>query len=474
MSINSSYESLIGLISGKSVAVLGLGVSNTPLVRLLLSLNVARSIFVYDKKQIGELGEDAEALLKAGVIFKQGFDDICEEVIFRSPGIRPDIPSLECAYERGAAVTSEIEQLIAASPASVFAITGSDGKTTTTTLSGKFLAAKGECFVGGNIGTPLLDRLNEMRENDSVVLELSSFQLMDMKSSPCAAVITNLTPNHLDWHTSLDEYEKAKHNIVGENTKRVVLNLDNCATRAYGNELIAEGGREIIFFSSTAGGRDDLSEQELAAKLVHLRENEIVISDNDGIEPLLSIEDIMIPGKHNIENYMAAIALTYNHVQKSVYSSVAREFFGVEHRLQKIRSYNGVDFFNSSIDSSPTRTAAALSALEGRDIVIICGGYDKNLDYAPLAEALCRTVRVAVLTGATAEKIEKAILDCPNYPTSGFSYVMSKSFEDAFEKAVELGREGGCVLLSPASASFDRFRNFMERGEYFVSLVNGL
>jgi len=470
--MNNSYQKLIDAIDGRACAVLGLGVSNLPLTRLLLSLGVAKSITVYDKKGIDELGEDALALADAGVRFVKGFDCICADVIFRSPGIRPDTEGIRKAVESGAVLTSEMETFLCLTPARTFAITGSDGKTTSTTLTGKFLEKEFTTFVGGNIGTPLLDRCAEMTENCCAVLELSSFQLMTLSDAPENAAITNLSPNHLDWHVDLDEYARAKHNIVGDRTKRVVLNADSAHTFQFGKELLAKGGKEIIFFSSSAKGYSDISLK--GAKLLFLRDGKIVISDGCEESALLDVSLIRIPGMHNVENYMAAIGLTYGHVDISVYSDVAKEFCGVEHRLELVRTKDGVDFYNSSIDSSPTRTAAALSALDGRDVVVICGGYDKNLSYAPLAHSLCKSARAVVLTGATAHKIKAALDESPDYDSEKLCVVMAESFEDAVSKAAALGRNGGCVVLSPASASFDRFKNFMERGRYFKELVNKL
>lgn len=468
----NTYEKLINTVSGKRCAILGLGVSNLPLARLLLSFDAHISLTVYDKKTPEELGEEALSLAESGVRFVSGescFDSIEADIIFRSPGIRPDIEGIRKALDRGAMLTSEMEAFLALAPARVFAITGSDGKTTTTTLTGKFLESAGRVFVGGNIGTPLLDKAADMTENDSAVLELSSFQLMTLCASPLCAAITNISPNHMDWHTDEEEYAEAKYNIVGENTRRVVLNADSEKTLEFGKSLLGEGGREIIFFSSTKSP-DGLPE---GTKAMYLSDGYICYSDGKESVRLLDTRDILLPGKHNVENYMTAMALTYGYVAPAVYRDVAMSFGGVEHRLELVRTLGGVDYYNSSIDSSPTRTAAALSALKGRDIVVICGGYDKNLSYAPLAESLCDTVRAVVLTGATAPKIKQA-LEEHGYDPERLTVLGSESFEDAVAKASALGRAGGCVLLSPASASFDRFKNFAERGRYFKELVKKL
>ena len=451
--------------------------SNLPLVKLLLGLTEPELLTVYDKKSVVELGEAAEELAKRGVRFVCGDDwqeKVEGDVIFRSPGIRPDLPSLALAEEKGALLTSEIERLLELTAAQTFAITGSDGKTTSTTLCGKFLEAAGmRVFVGGNIGTPLLDKCEEMTESDACVLELSSFQLMRLPHAPIYTAITNVSPNHLNWHIDFDEYVEAKKNIVGKNTKRLVVNADCEITRDFGRE-IAESGREVIFFSSSRSSFGEIVGRNYPnAKAVYRRDGMICISDGKSEIELLRESEIRLPGTHNIENYMTAMALSYGYAEPQDFLSVAREFTGVEHRLEPVRTLDGVEYINGSIDSSPTRTIAALSALHGRDIVVICGGYDKNLDYAPLAPKLCESARVVVLTGATADKIERALRSYDGYSGSP-EIIRAESFEESVTVAREHAREGGCVLLSPASASFDRFDNFAQRGRYFKKLVNEL
>lgn len=471
------FENLKNTIENKRCAVLGLGVSNLPLTKLLLGLTEPELLTVYDKKSVAQLGDEAEELAKRGVRFVCGDDwqeKVEGDVIFRSPGIRPDLPSLALAEEKGALLTSEIEKLLELTAAQTFAITGSDGKTTSTTLCGKFLEAAGmRVFVGGNIGTPLLDKCEEMTESDACVLELSSFQLMRLPHAPMYTAITNVSPNHLNWHIDFDEYVEAKKNIVGENTKRLVVNADCEITRDFGRE-IAESGREVIFFSSSRSSFGEIVGGNYPnAKAVYRRDGVICISDGKSETELLQESEIRLPGTHNIENYMTAMALSYGYAEPQDFLSVAREFTGVEHRLEPVRTLDGVEYINGSIDSSPTRTIAALSALHGRDIVVICGGYDKNLDYAPLAPKLCESARVVVLTGATADKIERALRSYDGY--SGCPEIIrADSFEESVTVAREHAREGGCVLLSPASASFDRFDNFAQRGRYFKKLVNEL
>ena len=468
-------ERLLKDVKDKSVAVFGFGVSNRPLVKMLVSEGQCKAITVYDKKDVTELGDAARELLELGVKFVCGFEGVCEDIIFRSPGFRPDRAEFSSAIANGSILTSEMEKFLQYTKATTFGVTGSDGKTTTTTLTGKFLSESEKTYVGGNIGTPLLDKCADMTDKNFAVLELSSFQLMNMPYAPINSAITNISPNHMDWHTSEDEYAGAKYNIVGKNTKRLVVNAECKQTFEFGMKVLAEGEKEVFFFSSKQNSYDAvIGEKNRSAKLFCVDSGFICVNDGEGLEQILSLDSIKIPGMHNVENYMTAIALTYGYVNKDVYKRVAENFFGVEHRLQLVRTLDGVQYYNSSIDSSPTRTAAALSALAGRDIVVICGGYDKNLDYAPLAQALIANVRAVVLTGATAAKIRKALDDDPMFASSGLTVVSQESFEDAVTAASRLGRAGGCVLLSPASASFDRFNNFAERGHYFCELVSKL
>jgi len=471
---------LLSYINGRSCAILGLGVSNLPLARVLCEAGIA--LTVYDKKSVSELGEGAQALAEQGVRFVCGAEAFCEigeALIFRSPGIRPDLPGIVRATARGSELCSEIELLLCLTAADTYGITGSDGKTTTTTLTGKFLEVQkaregaGRAFVGGNIGTPLLTVCDTMTEADCAVLELSSFQLMTATHTVRHAAITNLTPNHLDWHTDMDEYERAKRHLVGKETARLVTNAENAVTARIAREEIASGTREVILFSSTRTCYGDFSDFGEGFGAIYEREGMICYSDGKCEQALLSTAHIRVPGRHNVENFMTAMGLTLGAVDPCVYEEVAKEFSGVEHRLEWVRNLDGVDYYNSSIDSSPTRTAAALSALDGRDIVVICGGYDKKIAFEPLAESLCRSVRAVVLTGATGEKIRACIEACPLYDAEKLQVVSEPIFADAVSAARALARDGGCVLLSPACASFDAFRNFAERGNTFKATVGG-
>ena len=465
------------LINKEKCAVIGIGVSNRPLIEYLLS--VGASVCAYDKKERAALGDIADELISKGVALSCGeeyLDGLCEKVIFRSPGIRPDIKPFERAKVAGAVIVSEMELFFELCPTEIYAITGSDGKTTSTTLTHLFLAEEkrrgasdeGRVFLGGNIGNPLLPEVKSMTEKDISVLELSSFQLMGGACAPDAAAITNVTPNHLNWHVDMEEYVGAKCAIVGDRTKRVVLNADNAITAS-----LDFGEREYIYFSSKKAGYDEVvpkNSKKYNARALFLRDGIITYSDGASETPILCASDIKLPGMHNVENYMTAIGLTYGKVDLEVYRSTAKSFGGVEHRLELVCEMGGVKYYNSSIDSSPTRTAAALSALAEKPIVI-CGGSDKNLDYAPLADVLCKRAVAVILNGDSAKKIKAALVACPDFAQSGLRLYESEKLGGAVDIAFEIAKEGDVVLLSPASASFDQFDNFMVRGRFFKNAV---
>lgn len=467
----STAEMIKKKIGSSSVAVLGLGVSNAPLAEQILKCG--NRITVYDKRAPAELGEHAISLADRGVRFVSGApypERIVEDVIFRSPGIRPDIPCISQAVARGAVLTSEMELFLELTPARVLGITGSDGKTTTTTLSYKLLEyalanTDRKVFVGGNIGTPLLSEVGNMTQRDVCVLELSSFQLFTAEHSPQRAVITNISPNHLDWHCGMDEYISAKANIFRHGAERLITNANDATCMS----LAGTTDIPIELFSARLPLDRMLKICPHADAFIYLDGTTVRRYAKGTNEDLLDIRDIRIPGVHNIENYMAAIALTYGEVGKDDIHTLARSFSGVEHRLELVRELDGVKYYNSSIDSSPSRTAAALSALTERPIVI-CGGYDKRIPLAPLARALVERASAVVLTGATAEAIYKELADL------GADANMDIRIEHDFRQAVllarSIARSGDTVLLSPACASFDAFRNFMERGDTFKRIVN--
>ena len=456
--------------------VLGMGISNRPLIDLLLADGAI--VRVRDKKTPDALGEDAGSLAKRGVTFVSGegyLDRLDGDYIFRSPGIRPDLPQIRAAEKNGSVLTCEMEQFLARCPCPVIGITGSDGKTTTTTVTHLLLAAEAQrrqngqkIYLGGNIGTPLLPRLAEMKPDDFAVAELSSFQLQRMAYGVSRAVITNITPNHLNWHTDMEEYTDAKKQIYRtEPCNMLVTNRDNpvCAS------LAAVCTVPLTLFSSTKDNYADITAgMPEGCCAVFIRDGYLWHSDGQTETKIIPVSAIRLPGRHNVENYMAAIGVTWGLVSCESIDTVARTFAGVTHRLEFIRKLNGVTYYNSSIDSTPTRTAAALHALQEKPIVI-CGGYDKHIPFAPLAEVLCERAKAVVLTGATADAIMSALRECPAYREDCLPVFREDTFGAAVDRARAIATDGDTVLLSPACASFDAFRNFEERGDTFRRLV---
>jgi len=465
--INNS-ETLKNLKEKKKAVVLGIGISNLPLIRILCGMGI--SVTACDKKEINSLS-CAEELQSLGVKLSLGDSYLSalengDFVIFRSPGIRPDIKEISDALARGCTLSSEMELFFEVCPARIIGVTGSDGKTTTTTLIYKMLTLEckkrgsGRVFVGGNIGSPLLPLANEMTENDFAVVELSSFQLMTMKKSPNVSVITNISPNHLNWHTDMAEYKAAKLNIfTSGNTDKLTVNLD-CTETA---DILNVCGKETAYFSSRPLPEDKNG--------VYLDGKDIILRKNGVSTTVISADDIIIPGDHNVQNYMTAISAVADYVSPETVKEIASTFPGVEHRCEFVREINGIRFYNSSIDSSPTRTAAALSSFDGNVIVII-GGRDKHLDLAPLAETLCTRAKTAVLTGESIQMVVNALDSCPSYKSSGLKTVICEDFEDAVITAYKEAVPGDVVILSPAFTSFDRFNNFEERGRLFKKTVN--
>jgi UDP-N-acetylmuramoylalanine--D-glutamate ligase len=443
------------------VAVIGIGVSNTPLIELLAKEGV--SVTACDRRDRTSLGQLGDRLESLGVSLRLGDDyleDLRQDVIFRTPGLRPDVPQLLSAARRGSEITSEMEVFFRVCPCPIIAVTGSDGKTTTTTIIAELLKAAGySVHVGGNIGHPLLCEAGGMSPDDYAVLELSSFQLMSMTCSPHIAVVTNLAPNHLDWHTGMEEYVWAKENLFRHQTAGdvAVFNWDNDITRAVSDHA---PGR-VRFFSRQAEPEDG----------VFLR-GDSVISRRGGQERIvMTTADIKLPGVHNVENYMAAVAAVDGLVSDDVISRFAREFGGVEHRIELVRTRRGVRFYNDSIASSPSRTIAGLRSFPEK-VILIAGGYDKHIPFDVLGPEIVEHVKTLVLCGATADKIEEAVRKAPCY-TEGHPVILRVSpFEKAVEAARDAAAEGDVVTLSPACAAFDQFKNFAERGKTFKAIVN--
>ncbi len=441
---------------GKKCVVLGLGISNLPLIDFLLDRGA--KVDARDQKVIDTSNETIKHFLDRGVTFRCGTDylkDIDGDFVFRSPGIRPDVPEIAAAVKNGAVLTSEMELFFELCPAKIFAITGSDGKTTTTTLTYKLLEAEAKkegngrrVYVGGNIGAPLLPKVAEMTSADYAVVELSSFQLMTMQKSAWAAAMTNITPNHLNWHADMEEYTVSKFNVYLHGAKRVVLNADNDLTAA----RIGKTGAEELTFS-------------LQGK-ANICETDGYITVNG--EKVLRTADIRIPGRFNVANYMCAIGMTLGFVSAETITEVATTFGGVEHRNEFVREVNGVKYYNSSIDSSPSRTMAALSAYPQKPILICCGR-DKHVPFDEMATVILQKAKALVLSGEARDKIFSAMQAAEH---GDFPIVIEPDFAKAIVAAKALAKEGDIVLLSPSCTSFDAFKNFEERGKKFKEIVN--
>lgn len=464
---NERLEKFKEFIKEKYVAIMGMGVSNTPLIKYLLDLDV--NITVFDKKTEEELDKALiEEYALQGVNFSLG-DDYLEklhgyDIIFRTPGMRPDSPYIVKEIERGAKLTSEIEMLIELCPSRIVAVTGSDGKTTTTTLIYKMLSEEGyNCYLGGNIGVPLFARIDEMKPEDFVILELSSFQLMTLEKCPHIAVVTNVSPNHLDVHKSYEEYIDAKKNIFkNQNSDDIlVINYSNEITNSFSNE--AKG--EVRFFTTKA---------KISSGVMLEDEKIKIVNENEKID-VIDVKDILLIGIHNVENACTAIAAVKDLVSIESINNVLTTFRGVEHRNEFVRELDGVKWYNDSIGSSPTRTIAGLASFKEK-VILIAGGYDKHLDYTDMGSYIIDHVKVLVLLGQTKEKIKEAtLMEIKNRGGDiGLPIIECDSLEETVKVAARYAKSGDNVFFSPASASFDMFKNFVERGNKFKDLVKDL
>ena len=453
--MKTAFETYFSSLRGKRIAVLGLGVSNRPLVRLLLEFGC--DVLGCDRTPREKLDAEVLQLEELGCRLSVGdnyLDGVEADILFRTPGMHPGNPAIEALRSRGAQVTSEMEVFFEVCPCTLLAVTGSDGKTTTTTLVSEMLKAAGKTvWLGGNIGTPLLPLVRQMKEEDFAVVELSSFQLMDMTHSPKRAIITNLAPNHLDIHKDMEEYVDSKKNIFRfqQPGELLILNADNEITAGF-------MGNGITRFFSRQG-----------------KDAHVVLRDGviyRGGKAVLKTSDILLPGVHNVENYMAAIAMVEGLVEDDVITQVAKNFGGVEHRIELVRIKNGVRYYNDSIASSPSRTIAGLRSFKEK-VLLIAGGYDKHIPYDVLGPEICEHVKHVFLCGATAPQIRAAVENCADFHGQ-VALTDCGNFENAVRTAAAAAVEGDIVLMSPASASFDEFKNFMVRGEFFKKIVKEL
>ena len=461
--MNPKVDAYFEALRGKRVAVLGLGVSNRPLVRLLLQHGV--DVTGCDKTPRDALDAGVLAMEQAGCRLQVGegyLDNLQADVVFRTPGMHPDRPELAQLRSRGAVITSEMEAFFAVCPCQIIAVTGSDGKTTTTTLIAQLLRRAGRrVWLGGNIGTPLLPEAAQMEPEDFAVVELSSFQLMYFPYSPHIAVVTNLAPNHLDVHKDMAEYIAAKENVYLHQQPGdvLVVNMDNEITDS--------------FAAKARGTVRKFSRRGVPENGVFLQDGVIWRSRDGAREKILAQEQILLPGIHNVENYMAAIAAVEGFVTNEEIAWVAEHFGGVEHRIELVREKDGVRYYNDSIASSPSRTIAGLRSFRQK-VILIAGGYDKHIPYDVLGPEICEHVKILITNGATGPKIRQVTLDAPQYRPGCPQLVEREDLAGAVQAAVELAQPGDVVILSPASAAFDQFKNFMVRGAAFKKMIAAL
>jgi len=463
---NAGIELFKKTLTGKKVSVLGMGVSNMPALDFLAECGAV--ITACDREPEDKMEPDKLKKIKSICDHWHLGEDYLdhlegEDMVLKAPGINPALPQIVKAREEGVEITSEMEIFMALCPCKMIAVTGSDGKTTTTTLITEILIKEGyQCHKGGNIGTPLLNKLDEIRPDHMVVLELSSFQLMNMRVSPHVAVITNISPNHLDYHKDMSEYVDAKAQIFANQDEngKLIVNKDNAITASF---IGRQKGKVETFSRKYTDGDVYLEDGYLCYKG----------------ERIVHHTDIKIRGWHNVENYMAAIAATMDFVNKESVEKVAKTFGGVAHRMEFVRNISGVNFYNDSIGSSPTRTIAGLVAQDD-DVVLIAGGKDKNLNYDELGCVIKDKVKALVLIGMTADKIEASVIKAFEGKKCLVPIARHTTYENAVKAAFALAKglktkdNVVSVILSPASTSFDMFKNFEERGNTFKKYVNEL
>lgn len=462
---NEKLKEFEEYIRFRKVAVIGLGVSNIPLLDYLHEKKA--EVTVFDEKTIEEIPKEiVNKITEYSFSFSLGKNYLEKlkgfALIFRAPSCLPTVPELEQEANRGAIVTTEIEMLMEMCPGKIIGVTGSDGKTTTTSLINHILKQAGySTYLGGNIGIPLFTKLNLMRPEDIIVLELSSFQLMGMQVSPNISVITNITPNHLNIHKDYEEYINAKKNIFKYQNEEdtLILNYDNEITRNCENE--AKG--KTIFFSS----KEKLDNGYI------VDEDKIKECEDKLRKHLLDTNDLFLKGVHNYENICAAIAATSSLVDMDTIVTAVKSFHPVSDRIEFVRNIDGVDWYNDSASSSPTRTIAGLNAFK-EEIVLIAGGYDKNLDYTPIAKPIIDKVKTLVLMGQTSGKIFDVVKQELEKENKTLDIYMCEDINSAIQTANKNAKSGQIVLFSPASASFDMFKNAVERGKIFKKLVNEL
>lgn len=462
--VNEKLEEFNRFLDGKRVAIVGMGVSNFPLLDYFYNKNAKVTIFDRNNlsddimKKINKYKYDVE-IGSDNLSRLHGFD-----IIFRSPSALPTTPEFVSEMEKGAILTSEIEMVIKLAPCKIIGVTGTEGKTTTTSIISEIIKKAGKrCFLGGNIGTPIFTKLQEITPDDIIVLEMSSFQLMNMDVSPNVAVVTNIFPDHLNVHKSYEEYQEAKKCIFknqdGEGI--VILNNDNEITKGFGKEI----KNKVIYFSS---------KEKLDNGYYYDEHTKSIKCVKDGVETeIIESSNIKLRGIHNYENICAALAATSEIATINQQIEAISNFIGVEHRLEFVREINGVKYYNDSIGTSPASTIAGLNAFD-EDIILLAGGSDKGLDYSEIGEKIAQKVSILILTGPTSLKIEEATNNALKKNNREMVIIHCKDLQEAVITANKKAKTGDIVLLSPASASFDAFKNFEERGNVFKKYVLNL
>lgn len=461
--MNEKLEEFYKSIKGKKISMLGIGKSNTPLA--ITFSKKGAIVTAHDKRNFEKLGEAGTQLKNAGVKLCLGDDylkNLDADIIFRTPGMKYYLEELTEARKNGAVITSEMEVFFDVCPCKIIAVTGSDGKTTTTTVISEMLKKQGfNVHIGGNIGIPLLPEIDSFSKDDIAVVELSSFQLISMRRSPDIAVVTNLSPNHLDMHKDMQEYIDAKKNIFLHQNGfgKTVLNKDNDITSSFADET---RGKTLFF-----------SRKEKVKLGSYLDGDKLMYSDGEKPTEVMTCSDIFLCGMHNVENYMTAICAVWGLVSPENMKYVAKNFHGVEHRIEYIRELEGVTYYNDSIATTPTRTMAGLNAFNEK-VILIAGGYDKKIPFDVMGSKVVEKVKTLILIGVTAKKIEEAVKKAPNYSEGCPKIIHAVTLQEAVDIAHSEAKNGDIVTLSPACASFDMFKDFETRGEVFKDMVNSL
>lgn len=459
MNINAFFES----IKGKSVAFCGIGITNAPLAEMFLERGF--DVTVCDRRDPSDPGAAIEKLRSRGAAVRLGPDylkDLETDILFRTPGMNWNDPELVELRRKGVIVTSEMEVFFRVCPARTIGVTGSCGKTTVATIIAHMLETTGKkVWLGGSIGKAMLPDVEKMSPEDWVVCELSSFQLISMRESPEIALITNISPNHLDAHHGMAEYTGAKTNIFLHQSAfdRVVINAD-CMVSA---TLAGRQRGQLVTFSRTAKPERGAYADE---------NGDIWLIGRDGERKIMNVRDIRVPGMHNVENFLAAICVTEGLVSDHDIVSTAHLFCGVSNCAEFVRCLDGVCYYNDSIATTPDRTIRGMLSLFDRRIILIAGGHDKKLPFEQLGKAICRKVSTLILMGSTAEAIEQAVRGCNLFDPEATRILRASDMAEAVTLAHDIAVDGDVVALSPACASFDMFRSFEERGACFRQLVS--